>query len=77
LGKRGIRILRNTLSKWNYCAEILYISVKKSRERLLRRLEENTIEVLSGDLKERERWDDYMQYYEEAINNTSTDYAPW
>jgi hypothetical protein len=28
-----------------------------------------------GDLKERERWDDYMQYYEEAINNTSTDYA--
>jgi polyphosphate kinase 2 (PPK2 family) len=22
-----------------------------------------------GDLKERERWDDYMQYYEEAINN--------
>jgi polyphosphate kinase 2 (PPK2 family) len=41
----------------------------------LRRLEEkNTIEVLSGDF-ERERWDDYMQYYEEAINNTSTDYA--
>jgi polyphosphate kinase 2 (PPK2 family) len=35
------------------------------------------LEVLSGDLKERERWDDYMQYYEEAINNTSTDYAPW
>jgi polyphosphate kinase 2 (PPK2 family) len=29
-----------------------------------------------GDLKERERWDDYMQYYE-AINNTSTDYACW
>jgi polyphosphate kinase 2 (PPK2 family) len=33
------------------------------------------MEVLSGGLKERERWDDYMQYYEEAINNTSTDYA--
>jgi hypothetical protein len=31
LGKIGIRILRNTLPKWNYCAEILYISVKKSR----------------------------------------------
>jgi polyphosphate kinase 2 (PPK2 family) len=29
------------------------------------------LEVLSG-LKERERWDDYMQYYEEAINNTQT-----
>jgi hypothetical protein len=33
------------------------------------------LEVLWGF--ERERWDDYMQYYEEAINNTSTDYAPW
>jgi polyphosphate kinase 2 (PPK2 family) len=31
----------------------------------------------TGDLKERERWDDYMTYYEEAINNTNTDYAPW
>ena len=30
-----------------------------------------------GDLKERGRWDDYMHYYEEAINNTSTEYAPW
>jgi polyphosphate kinase 2 (PPK2 family) len=51
----------------------LHIS-RRSRERLLRRLEEKTqLEVLSGGLKERERWDDYMQY-EEAIN-TSTDYA--
>jgi polyphosphate kinase 2 (PPK2 family) len=33
------------------------------------------LEVLSGGFEERERWDDYMQYYEEAINNTSTDYA--
>jgi polyphosphate kinase 2 (PPK2 family) len=31
----------------------------------------------TGDLKERERWDDYMHYYEEAINKTITDYAPW
>jgi polyphosphate kinase 2 (PPK2 family) len=30
-----------------------------------------------GDLKERDRWDDYMHYYEEAINNTSSEYAPW
>jgi polyphosphate kinase 2 (PPK2 family) len=28
-------------------------------------------------LKERDRWDDYMHYYEEAINNTSSEYAPW
>ena len=30
-----------------------------------------------GDLKERELWGDYIKYYQEAINNTSTTYAPW
>jgi polyphosphate kinase 2 (PPK2 family) len=30
-----------------------------------------------GDLKERLLWDDYMRYYEEAINATSTEKAPW
>ena len=28
-------------------------------------------------MKERERWDDYMKYYEEAINHTSKEHAPW
>jgi polyphosphate kinase 2 (PPK2 family) len=28
-------------------------------------------------LKERERWDDYMKYYEEAINKTAKEHAPW
>jgi PPK2 family polyphosphate:nucleotide phosphotransferase len=57
----------------------LHISKEEQRERLLRRLEEkkHNWKFSVGDLKERERWDDYMQYYEEAINNTSTDYAPW
>jgi polyphosphate kinase 2 (PPK2 family) len=30
-----------------------------------------------GDLKERERWDDYMDAYEAALAATSTDDAPW
>jgi polyphosphate kinase 2 (PPK2 family) len=30
-----------------------------------------------GDLKERELWDDYIQAYEDVINRTSTDIAPW
>jgi polyphosphate kinase 2 (PPK2 family) len=34
----------------------------------------NTIGSSQWGFEERERWDDYMQYYEEAINNTSTDY---
>ena len=31
----------------------------------------------SNDMKERERWDDYQQAYEEAVSATSTPWAPW
>jgi PPK2 family polyphosphate:nucleotide phosphotransferase len=57
----------------------LHMSKEEQRERLLRRLDEkkHNWKFSVGDLKERERWDDYMRYYEEAINNTSTAYAPW
>ncbi|MCW1147738.1 PPK2 family polyphosphate kinase [Flavobacterium lacisediminis] len=56
-----------------------HMSKEEQRERLLKRLEnpEDNWKFSSGDLKERERWDDYMKYYEEAINKTSTDFAPW
>ncbi|SEA01446.1 polyphosphate:nucleotide phosphotransferase, PPK2 family [Flavobacterium gillisiae] len=57
----------------------LHMSKEEQRQRLLRRLEEkkHNWKFSVGDLKERERWDDYMHYYEEAINNTSSAYAPW
>lgn len=57
----------------------LNMSKEEQRQRLLRRLEEekHNWKFSTGDLKERERWDDYMHYYEEAINNTSTENAPW
>lgn len=57
----------------------LHMSKEEQRQRLLRRLEEkkHNWKFSIGDLKERDRWDDYMKYYEEAINKTSTDYAPW
>lgn len=56
-----------------------HMSKDEQRERLLKRLEnpEDNWKFSAGDLKERERWDDYMKYYEEAINKTSTDFAPW
>ena len=56
-----------------------HMSKEEQRERLLKRLEnpEDNWKFSTGDLKERERWDDYMNYYEEAINKTSTDFAPW
>jgi len=57
----------------------LHLSKEEQRERLLRRLEEEKHhwKFSPGDLKEREHWKEYQQYYEEAINKTSTDYAPW
>lgn len=56
-----------------------HMSKEEQRERLLKRLEnpEDNWKFSTGDLKERERWDDYMKFYEEAINKTSTDFAPW
>lgn len=56
-----------------------HMSKEEQRKRLLKRLEqpEDQWKFSTGDLKERERWDDYMNYYEEAINKTNTDYAPW
>lgn len=56
-----------------------YMSKEEQRKRLLRRLEEEEHhwKFSPGDLKERERWDDYMKYYEDAINKTSKPHAPW
>lgn len=56
-----------------------HMSKEEQRERLLKRLEnpEDNWKFSTGDLKERERWDDYMKYYEEAINKTSKENAPW
>lgn len=57
----------------------LHMSKEEQRKRLLKRLEsgEDNWKFSVGDLKERELWDEYMKYYEEAINNTSTETAPW
>ena len=56
-----------------------HMSKEEQRQRLLKRLEnvEDNWKFSTGDLKERERWDDYMKYYEEAINKTSFEHAPW
>ena len=56
-----------------------HMSKEEQRERLLKRLEnpEDNWKFSVGDLKERERWDDYMKYYEEAINKTAKENAPW
>ncbi|MBS7233314.1 polyphosphate kinase 2 family protein [Flavobacterium psychroterrae] len=57
----------------------LHLSKEEQRQRLLRRLEEgkHNWKFSPGDLKEREYWDKYQKYYEEAINKTSKEHAPW
>ncbi len=57
----------------------LNMSKEEQRKRLLHRLENNEDQwkFSTSDLKERERWDDYMHFYEEAINKTSSELAPW
>ncbi|WP_425639255.1 PPK2 family polyphosphate kinase [Algoriphagus yeomjeoni] len=57
----------------------LHLGKEEQRQRLLRRLNKSkhNWKFSPGDLKERERWDDYQRYYEEAINKTSKPHAPW
>lgn len=57
----------------------LNLSKEEQKNRLLRRLDKKSKnwKFSPGDLKERKLWDSYMQNYEEAINKTSKDHAPW
>jgi polyphosphate kinase 2 (PPK2 family) len=57
----------------------LNVSWEKQRERFLARLEnpEKNWKFSVADLREREFWNDYQQAYEDMLNATSTEAAPW
>jgi len=57
----------------------LNVSKDEQKKRFLSRLNEpeKHWKFDSGDLKERALWDDYMHAYEQVLNETSTDHAPW
>lgn len=57
----------------------LAISKDEQAERLQDRLDdpEKHWKFDPADLKDRQRWDDYQLAFEEVINATSTEYAPW
>jgi PPK2 family polyphosphate:nucleotide phosphotransferase len=57
----------------------LNISKEEQRRRFLERIEspEKNWKFSLFDVKERERWDEYMQAYEDMLNHTSTPWAPW
>lgn len=57
----------------------LHLSKEEQRQRLLRRLnlKEKNWKFSPSDLKERKLWNQYQDCYEEAINKTSKENAPW
>ncbi len=57
----------------------LHLSKEEQRQRLLRRLDKpsKNWKFSPGDLKERKLWNEYQKCYQDAINETSTEKAPW
>ncbi len=57
----------------------LNVSKKQQKQRLLKRLENSDKQWKFSftDLSERSKWNDYMEAYEDMLNETSTEWAPW
>jgi PPK2 family polyphosphate:nucleotide phosphotransferase len=57
----------------------LHLSKGEQKRRILRRLnkEKHNWKFAPEDVKEREYWEEYQKYYEEAVNQTSKSNAPW
>ena len=57
----------------------LNVSKEEQKKRFLKRLEEpeKNWKLSPSDVRERERWDDYMAAYEDMIAHTASEHAPW
>lgn len=57
----------------------LHLSKAEQRRRLLSRIDipAKNWKFSLGDVTERGYWDDYVNAYEDALTNTSTQWAPW
>jgi len=57
----------------------LHIDAEEQKKRLQERLDDpaKRWKINVGDLSERKRWSEYMKAYEEVLQKTSTDWAPW
>lgn len=57
----------------------LHLSKEEQRQRLLRRLDKpsKNWKFSADDLKERAHWDEYQNYYQEALDQTTDASAPW
>jgi len=57
----------------------LHVSRQEQKKRFLERLDlpEKNWKFSAGDIRERSFWKDYMHAYEETIQHTATEQAPW
>lgn len=57
----------------------LNVSKEEQKKRFLERIdtEEKNWKFSTGDLDDREKWDQYHKLYEEIIENTGTKHSPW
>ncbi|TFE00584.1 PPK2 family polyphosphate kinase [Jeotgalibacillus salarius] len=55
------------------------MSKEEQRERLLERMKDpkKNWEFSFNDVKERRHWDTYQEVFEDMLNHTSTEFAPW
>lgn len=68
-----------TLNKITVIKFFLHISKDEQKRRLESRLQnqDKRWKFSSQDIKERLLWDEYQAAFEDAINNCSTEHAPW
>ena len=61
------------------CKFFLHVSRGEQKRRFLERLDnpDKNWKFSANDLRERPFWKDYMRAYEETIQETATDEAPW
>jgi PPK2 family polyphosphate:nucleotide phosphotransferase len=78
---RRINAFEKSLSKQGVTVLKLFLHISKSeqKDRLLKRLEDPTKrwKFKDEDLDHRDRWDEFMDAYGEAIGRCSIDAAPW
>lgn len=57
----------------------LNVSKQEQKRRFMERLDrpEKNWKFSAADVAERQHWNDYMKAYQDALNATSTDWAPW
>ena len=61
------------------CKFFLHVSKDEQKRRFLERIDhpDKNWKFELADVRERQRWDDYMNAYEDMIRNTASRHAPW